>query len=169
MTKIIILCGVPCSGKSTYREKFLKNFPKFISFSTDDMIEEWASKNNTNYSEAFGFLTKKTDDETQPTLKKFEKEMFSNFEKALSENKSIIVDRTNMNVKSRKRFLDLVPKHYSKTAIVFQVPIEELNKRLKKREEETGKHIPEYVITSMLNSYEEPTLEEFDKIIFEEQ
>jgi predicted kinase len=163
---IIIYCGLPGSGKSTHKNNFLKNFPEFISFSTDDMIEEWGVANGKNYSEAFKILTEKTDDPEAASLKNFEKKMFQDLITNIELGNSIIVDRTNMNKKSRKKFLDLVPSNYKKTAIVFNISDDELQRRLKKREEETGKHIPDFVIESMKKSYEEPTSDEFDKIIF---
>jgi predicted kinase len=81
----------------------------------------------------------------------------------------VVIDRTNMTAKGRKKYLDMVPKNYKKIAVVFNIPDDELQRRLKTRADETGKTIPSFVLENMLKSYQEPTLEEFDKIIFIEK
>ncbi len=50
--------------------------------------------------------------------------------------------------------------------MVFDVPDQEIFKRLKDRMEKTGKYIPSKVIDDMASRYQTPTKEEgFDKII----
>lgn len=160
----IMLIGLAGSGKSTWRNTFVKNFPNFQTFSTDDKIDAWGNDNNMNYSQAWKAISESTDPEI--SMKHFEEEMFLGIKEALEQRKNVIIDRTNMSVKTRKKFLDMVPKIYNRTAIVFNIPTDELQKRLKKREEETGKSIPSFVLASMSKAYQEPTSEEFDKIIF---
>ena len=71
-----------------------------------------------------------------------------------------------MTVKSRARKLSLVPKGYIKTAIIFLVDVQELQRRLKNRELESGKSIPDHVITSMRTSFQAPSTNEgFDEIV----
>jgi len=169
MNLFIMLIGLPGSGKSTYIKNSISlEYPdkEFFIASTDNKIEEWALKNNMNYTQAWQSISESKDENL--SMKTFEKKMFEEMKNAILENKDIIVDRTNMSSKVRKKFLELIPKSYSKIAVVFKISSEELNNRLKKREQETGKHIPDFVMSSMSKSYEEPTKEEFDKIIFVE-
>lgn len=70
-----------------------------------------------------------------------------------------------MSIKSRKKFLSKLSSDYVTKAIIFNIDDTELNTRLSKRYEETGKLIPKYVLTMMKDSYEEPTKDEFDEII----
>ena len=81
---------------------------------------------------------------------------------AKEEGFNIIWDQTNLNIKSRNKKLQLLDGYY-KIAIVFAQPSNyELQRRLESR---PGKNIPFYIINSMIDSYEEPTLEEgFDEI-----
>jgi predicted kinase len=66
----------------------------------------------------------------------------------------------------REETLEMIPDDYKKIAVVFNVPEDELKKRLEKREKETGKHIPPEAIEKMKNCYTPPSKEEgFNKII----
>lgn len=162
---LIMLIGLPGSGKSTYKTNFLKNFPDFISLSTDDMIDKWGEENGKNYSEAFKILTENKGSDV-PSLKNFEKKMFEDLKYHMEIGNSVIIDRTNMSANGRKKILVLVPSNYKKTAVVFKVKDEELARRLEKREQETGKHIPAFVLNMMKKNYQEPSSEEFDKIAY---
>jgi predicted kinase len=81
------------------------------------------------------------------------------------------IDRTNLTVKSRRKFIEkLKPHGYQFEAVVFPMPgteklsQEEWNHRLDSR---PGKTIPGYILSSMIEHYEVPTeAEGFDKIIF---
>lgn len=153
MSELIMLVGVPGSGKSTYIKKINAD-GKYVVISTDDVLEEIASDMGLTYSDVhrthIGFATK---------------EMFNRAKKAISDGKPIIWDQTNMTVKSRKKKLNMFPSSYDKKAIVFSIDDFELKKRLKKRAEETGKFIPDHVIKSMINSYIAPSKSEgFSKI-----
>lgn len=155
----IILIGLPGSGKSTYVNN-INSENQYHVASTDNLIDMYCLKHNINYSEAWHILANGKVD----NLKTIETEMFSAFLNAVSENKNIIVDRTNMSIKARNKFLANLPETYSKKAIVFSIPEDELKNRLQKRHDETGKYIPEHVLKMMLNSYEPPSLDEFDII-----
>ena len=146
---ITILVGLPASGKSTYVKKYLESYPDVIIASSDDVIQEYADANGMNYTEAWNAYKDDAD--------KIFKE---NLQNAIDEKKTVIVDRTNLTAKARRRLLANVPKTYNKYAVVFSVPDEELNIRLVRRAEETGKHIPAYALENMRDIYEPPSEEE---------
>jgi predicted kinase len=81
----------------------------------------------------------------------------------------VVIDRTNLTAKSRKKFIDyLKPYGYEFEAVVFPLPgtvefsEEEWFRRLDSRQ---GKTIPNSVLASMVNSAQMPTEEEgFTKI-----
>jgi tRNA uridine 5-carbamoylmethylation protein Kti12 len=154
MPEIIVLIGLPGSGKSTWRHKFLENQPDYVVVSSDDLIDAYAAEKSINYSEAFHEVN--------------QKEIQSRFRKSLQEafdsGKNIIVDRTNISVKSRKDILKNTPFMYVKRAIVFSITDQELKRRLITREQATGKHIPDQVIEQMAARYDAPTSEEFDSM-----
>ena len=157
---VYILIGPPASGKSTWRETFLSKsaYPTTV-VSTDDLIEEYARENALNYNDAF----------FQVNFSDIEKKMFSNLREAISRTDNIIVDRTSMRAKFRRRVLSNIPKTYKKVAVVFDIATPILLSRLHIRAAETGKMIPVKSVMEMIETYQEPTLEEFDSIIIEKQ
>lgn len=160
MPAIYILVGPPASGKSTWRESYLSKIsdPTAV-LSTDDLIEDYATQNSMDYTQAF----------KEVSFADLEKTMFFKFREALVRSENIIVDRTNMRVKSRNRFLASVPKNYKKVAVVFEIDTPLLLSRLHNRAKQTGKSIPEKNVLDMISTYQEPTMDEFDSIIFEKQ
>ena len=153
---ITVLVGLPGSGKSTYVQTYLKEHPETVVVSSDDLIQAYADFHNQTYSWAYPLYVKEAD-------RLFKAEL----SKAIADGKNIIVDRTNMTIKSRRRILANVPKNYHKVAAVFSVDEDELKKRLQQRDLATGKHIPDSVINDMRRNYSEPTLDEgFDHLVF---
>jgi predicted kinase len=121
--------------------------------STDDMIDKAAADRGITYSEVFNMLD----------MKELTKIAFEEYTNAIKSGHDIIIDRTNMTVKSRGRFLSMVPKDYVRVGIDFLISDEELTTRLKKRADETGKYIPYSVVKSMRDSHEPPQPGEFDQ------
>lgn len=153
--QMIMLIGAPGSGKSTYITQFLADNPdkNYVLLSTDDILTAWGDAEGLDYTQAFGKYMK-------PANKQFNIQ----FRQAKNTNSNMIIDRTNMTIKGRAKFLSQLPSEYYKIAVVFDVDREELNKRLLRREIETGKKIPDHVVDSMINSYSPPTNAEFDEI-----
>ena len=155
--EIIVLIGLPGSGKSTWRDNMLANSPEtYVVVSSDDELERMADHEGISYNEAFKkYIGKSTAISKQK------------FREAVNKGENIIWDQTNLSLKKRRGILNQVPAGYRKTAVAFGVTSAELNQRLKNREAETGKHIPPKVIKDMARSYRPPTKEEgFDNVIF---
>lgn len=147
--KIILLCGPPCSGKSTWIQNH--NVENLSVLSTDDFIEEKAKQLNTTYDVIWG-------DSIQPAVIELAKQLRDFTQR----NESFIVDQTNVNFKSRRKKLHLCENYY-KIAVYFEVPLETL---LVRNTQRPGKVIPQSVIETMLKAYRRPTIEEgFDLII----
>lgn len=153
--EFIMLVGLPGSGKSTYIDKLLsQNSDKyFVVLSSDNILSAMADAEGLTYAEAFNQYAGQAD-------KKFKIQ----FRQAKNDKSNIIIDRTNLTVKGRNKFLSQLPKEYHTKAIIFGVDRAELDRRLQKREIETGKHIPKHVVDNMEQSYVEPTASEFDRI-----
>ena len=149
---VILLVGVPLSGKSTW---IRKNHPTTRVVSRDELVMEVYGSDD--YNTAFKEVNQK---EVDRLLDLRLKEVNTNKE-------NVIVDMTNMVVNRRVKTLKYFSDDYYKEAIIFPVlKTEEYDRRNKERNENENKWIPPFVITSMLNSYQEPTLDEgFDKII----
>lgn len=150
---LYMLVGVPGSGKTSWIDtaEFQKGHDTII-VSTDDYIEQIASLRNTTYDKVFKEL-----------IKDAERHMYEDLSWAIEHNTNIVWDQTNITSKTRKKKLSMIPKHYKKVGIFFPTPPdEELNKRLSSR---PGKNIPEYVMDSMIEMIEQPTLSEgFDVV-----
>lgn len=156
MPKCTILVGVPASGKSTW---FSKNKTASMApISTDNIIEFMGSLFGFTYDQIF-----------KDSINLAEKIMWKRLEWNAERNNDVVIDRTNLTAKSRKKFIDyLKPYGYEFEAVVFPLPgtvefsEEEWFRRLDSRQ---GKTIPNAVLASMVNSAQMPSEEEgFTKI-----
>jgi len=146
------LVGVPGSGKSTWvtAQDWARDC---ILVSTDNHVEDYATLVGKTYNEVFK--------EHMPRAVEL---MAQDVVVARNAGKDIIWDQTSTTIKSRIRKFNMLP-NYEHIAVVFRTPeSEELAKRLASR---SGKNIPDYVLRSMIDGWEEPTLSEgFSKIIY---
>ena len=109
------------------------------------------------YSDVWKYLE---DNNLHKEIDKIERETFN---KAVKDKKDIVIDRTNMSPKSRRKWLLSVPKEYSKEAIIFATPFGEVYKRNAKRRE-TGKDIKDWIIDNMIRGFTPPMYDECDNI-----
>jgi predicted kinase len=154
--EVIVMVGVPGSGKSTWIEKFLASSPKeYEVVSSDAVLEKIAREKGMTYAEIH--------DEYLGTAVYQAKQKLA---EAIANHRNIIVDYTNVTKKKRRGVLQDIPGFYIKIAVVLNTPDKEVERRLKKRAEQTGKHIPDEVYKDMCNRWEAPTRTEgFDRII----
>ena len=148
---VFILVGLPLSGKSTW---IGRNYPDTKVISRDDLVLEVYGSDN--YSEAFKNVDQKEVDRTLDLRLK----------DANLNKENVIVDMTNLTTKRRKQTLRYFSDDYYKEVVVFPVlDKDEYAFRNKERNERENKWIPPFIITSMLESYIIPNLDEgFDKI-----
>lgn len=146
--ELVMLCGIPCSGKSTYVNKLLtyEYWKDAVVLSTDNYIEEQAKRLGMTYNEVF-----------QDCIDEATRQLEMSFVRAKEDGKKIIWDQTNLSIKTRKKKLTKVPSIYKRTVVWFQVDLEEALKRNETRE---GKFIPESILKRMYHQFEVPTLEE---------
>jgi predicted kinase len=153
MPELVMLCGIPCSGKSTYVNK-LKTIPYWsnaVILSTDAYIEKVAQEHNTTYSEIF-----------EDCIDEATRQLELAFIEAKDKGKNIIWDQTNLSIKARKKKLAKLPSFYPRGVIYFEISLEEALRRNENRE---GKYIPKSVLKRMYHQFEVPTLEEdFDYV-----
>ena len=136
-----MLVGLPGVGKSTYAERF-KGTHTVIS--PDDYIFQ-----NAPFNQQSGMA---------------QTYAISDMISSVWAGKSIVFDATNLTRLSRANKLLSVPGiKYRKVAVVFELPMDELKKRLASRPD---KQIPQDAIDDMAKRFQPPTLEEgFDEII----
>lgn len=148
---VILLVGVPLSGKSTW---IRNNHPTTRIVSRDELVMELYGSDD--YNTAFKEVNQKDVDRL----------LDLRFKEVNTNKENVIVDMTNMVVNRRVKTLRYFSDDYYKEVIVFPVlDSDEYKRRNNERNVNENKWIPPFVISSMLNSYEEPTLDEgFDKI-----
>jgi predicted kinase len=150
---VYMLIGVPGSGKSTYVGELEAS--NFVYVSSDYFIDKFACRMGKTYDEVFK--------EVAPRAMRL---MNRRVQTARRNQRTIVWDQTNTSRKSRaKKLLQL--SEYNKIAVFFETPPDVvLDKRLASR---PGKEIPDYVMRTMKENLEYPTLEEgFDVIMVPE-
>ena len=144
------MVGLPGCGKSTYATNHLSDHD-VVYLSTDAIIEAKAAAIGKTYDECF------KDFIDEATI-----EFFNRLDDAIRNDLDIIVDRTNLSVKSRRKILARFPKDYSKSAHVICCSREIQAKRL----DRPGKSIPAHVIEDMRKNFEFPQISEGFEVIY---
>lgn len=90
--EMVMMVGLPCSGKSTYAIRHYVNYP---IISADIHIEAYAKREGMTYNEAFPIMKKEA-------TRKFNEQL----NELLSGRNGFVVDRINVSAKGRKELLD---------------------------------------------------------------
>jgi len=149
---VMMLIGPTLSGKSTY---IRNNYPNIQVISRDEIVMEVFG--SRDYNLAFKEVDQKEVDRVLATRLKDANDLKT----------SVIIDMTNITVKRRMATLRNFDKDFSRIAVVFPIlSDEEYTRRNIDRNAKENKWIPPFVIKSMIDSYQEPTLEEgYDRIV----
>lgn len=147
MSKCTFLVGPPGVGKSTYVDHHGCYVDCYV-LSTDNIITQIALAYDMTYDETFKDL-----------IGFAEKVFYRNMQRAIDEGSDILIDRTNLTVKGRKKIIDMLKPHgYTFEAVVFSIPERsEWDRRLASRK---GKFISRMIIDNMMENYVEPSVEE---------
>ena len=140
---LYITVGLPGSGKSTYVKNFIKD--KEIEYLSSDSLRAVYGKSEEDQTVTplvFGHIKRKVDE-------------------FLKDGKNVLVDATSVNRKERSDYINTAKKYGAKVvAIVFKMDRQGLIERNKKRGEQGGRVVPDFVIDKMLNKFEEPSYDE---------
>jgi predicted kinase len=149
---VIILSGIPMSGKSTW---IRENYPDTLAISRDEILMELAGTRDYN-------LAFKTVDQ-----KAVDKLLAKRITDAATQKVDVIIDMTNLSRKVRVKNLSYFSNDYYKVSVVLPIlDSEEYKRRNDFRSVNENKFIPPFVIKSMMDSFVFPTDDEgFDKII----
>lgn len=151
---LLMLIGLPCSGKSTWvkNQKILKDY---TIIDTDSYIDTRANDLNLTYNDVF-----------DSEIKHANHAMNNKIMSAITSDNNIIWDQTNLAGESRVKKLNKIPEHYYKVAVVFDIDQGTIYNRLDARSK-SGKDIPLHVIKNMLSQYSRPQFHEgFDAIMY---
>lgn len=157
---VIMLMGLPGSGKSTGRKdamfniEFMENGRDTVILSTDDYVENLAEETGRTYQEAFVEGTKES-----------HKVMHEKREDAIKNRKNVIWDQTNLTVKTRAKKINQFPKEYYKVIIWYNTDITKILATNEARHA-TGRSLPNSVLKDMIENLEAPTKNEnFDQVV----
>ena len=143
MNTLYITVGLPGSGKSTYAKEFIKG--KDIEYLSSDELRAVYGKGEDDQTVTpivFGHIKRKVDE-------------------YLKDGKNVMVDATSVNRKERSDYINTAKKYGAKVvALVFKMDRQGLIDRNKKRGEQGGRIVPDWVIDKMLAKYEEPSFAE---------
>ena len=140
---LYITVGLPGSGKSTYAKEFIKG--KEIEYLSSDSLRAVYGKSEEDQTVTplvFGHIKRKVDE-------------------FLKDGKNVLVDATSVNRRERSDYINSAKKYGAKVvAIVFKMDRQGLIDRNKKRGEQGGRVVPDWVIDKMLAKFEEPSYSE---------
>ena len=124
MSKILILCGPPASGKSTYAREFIKG-------KTD-----WVIVNRDSLREGRGEYWVPSQEDYISDLEEF------SIRAAIKRNYNVIIDATNLNPKTQEKWRKIATE--TKSSIEFKefyIPYKEALERDKNRERSVGEKV----------------------------
>ena len=143
--KLIIMVGIPGSGKSTFAQNYIKD--------ANNISTVWISRDEVRYSLISG---------TDEYFAK-EKDVFKLFVKkintALAEGKDVIADATHINAQSRKKlFSSITVPDIQIEACVMGTSLQECLVNNEKREGRA--RVPKEAILRMYRQFEYPSFSE---------
>jgi predicted kinase len=142
---VTILVGIPGSGKSTWRDVFLKKNPDFVLIHPDSIRKELTGN-----------------EEDQSKNDEVFKLAFKRMDEALKAGKSVVFDSCAQNKKRRKPIIEIAKTNGARVfAMTFRIPLELAKERNSKRE----RVVPEFVLERMFAQWQDPSKDEgFDLI-----
>ena len=143
--KLILLCGIPGSGKTTYAEKYIEAHPGTVHLSSDKIRKELHGDESIqdNPGEVFAIMQRRAID-------------------GLNFGYSVIYDATNVTRKDRAGIIAACPKFVKIEAHVIWAPIETCIERDAARKRTVGKA----VIDKMLKRFQPPYFDEGIDVIY---
>lgn len=141
---LYVLCGLQGSGKSTYAKKFQRGMcgdETIVIASSDEVRKQYPDAKNET---VFNFVYQMAND-------------------ALADGKSVIIDATNITMKSRRQVFANIKVDCEKICVVFCTPYEECVKRVELRNKNLYKNehfVPLEVLERYYKSFEVPFIEE---------
>ena len=137
--KLVLLVGIPGSGKTTYSEKYIKEHPGAVHLSSDKIRAELCGNEATqgDNNEVFSLMQSRAIE-------------------ALNNGQSVVYDATNITRKDRSYIITLCPKFAKIECHIIWAPIETCIERDVARDRTVGKE----VVDRMLKRFQAPYSDE---------
>ena len=136
--KILLLVGIPASGKTTWKEKFLSQNDNYISVSRDDF--RYMFKNS-------GWLDPKGEKLVSESVKQ-------TIIRAINSKYNVVIDQTNVNIKHLNPFIEFCEKLADVEFQIFDIPYEVAVERDSKRKNSVGEEVIKKMYQNYLNLFE---------------
>ena len=136
---LILLCGIPGSGKTTYAEKYIRTYPGTVHISSDNIRKElWGNEaTQGDNNEVFALMQTRTIN-------------------ALNFGDNVVYDATDLTRKDRAYIISQCPKFAKIECHIIWAPIETCIERDAARKRTVGKEI----IDKMLKRFQTPYYDE---------
>jgi predicted kinase len=155
MPGLYVLMGLPGSGKTTWRNRFVAEREGTAhAVARDDVVEEVAAIHDITYREAWANFSKTIDKEFRRRLTE-----------AFTLGKDVVVDNTNLTAKVRRRIFSRVPEDWEKVGVIFDVPEQWLVHRLLARADAGGKRVAPWLVQRMRLDWVPPAPDDFDRLL----
>eukprot|EP00669_Euglena_mutabilis_P003080 TRINITY_DN14010_c0_g1_i1.p1 TRINITY_DN14010_c0_g1~~TRINITY_DN14010_c0_g1_i1.p1 ORF type:complete len:710 (-),score=235.87 TRINITY_DN14010_c0_g1_i1:342-2171(-) len=157
--RLIMLVGLPCSGKTFWAKKFIQQHPdlRFQLLSTNLIMERLMPNTVHSYADRY-----------TRAMRTAGAHMDAQMELASTKTQNLIWDQTNVEGESRNRKLEIF-RGFKKTAVVF-LPTQQCIKDWRKKQfEQTGQRIPDRIVNLMQHSFVLPEMDDgakWDEIVF---
>jgi len=135
MRRVIILKGLPASGKSTWAKNFIQQNPDWVRVNKDDIRLELGDNYPTWYKKETAVFRR-------------ERQLIKEY---LDNNKNIVIDNTHLNIRTLNDTIEFVENNGGVVEDIrfFQITVEEAISRDKSRDKPVGGH----VIRQMANKW----------------
>ncbi|WOL03444.1 hypothetical protein Cni_G12164 [Canna indica] len=166
--EVIMMVGLPASGKTTWAEKWIKEHPekRYVLLGTNlalDQMKVPGLMRKNNYGERFERLMNRATGIFNTLLSR-----------ASKTPRNYILDQTNVYKNARNRKLKAFVNYHKIAVVIFPTP-DELRIRADKRFKEMGKEVPAEAVNEMIANYILPmtknmhgSTELFDEVVFPE-
>uniref|UniRef100_A0A1D1ZDK4 Heterogeneous nuclear ribonucleoprotein U-like protein 1 n=1 Tax=Anthurium amnicola TaxID=1678845 RepID=A0A1D1ZDK4_9ARAE len=166
--EVMMMVGLPASGKTTWAEKWVKDHPekRYVLLGTNlalDQMKVPGLLRKQNYGERFDCL-----------MERATKIFNTLLSRASKTPRNYIIDQTNVYKSARKRKLQAFVNFRKVAVVIFPMP-DELKFRADKRFKEMGKEVPAEAVNEMLAHYVLPVSRDmpradelFDQVMFPE-
>ena len=136
--KLIVMCGIQCSGKSTEAKKLAEQYNAVI-ISSDNFRQTFPEEDNS----------------------KIFKRVYDEMDSRLKHNTNVIIDATNTTIKMRRQLFSNIRENCYKICYVMNTYYDDCLTRLRERNKSDYPHkVPEEVLKKYYYNFEIPFYEE---------
>jgi len=139
-TQLIVMCGLPASGKSTCAKTICGKGRQYVVVCADEFRKVYTGKDFDAFAEHMITLMVKTTVEVM-----------------LRRNENVILDMTCLTIKSRKKWIEIARKcNVPIYCVWLNLSLHHCLDANRNRK----RYVPEHIISNMYDCFQEPTIQE---------